>query len=122
MTAVEDRRPAAAVGDVYGCAEVVKIHDGRRAYGRYRAAPPFFAWVCRVCGYKICAASTLFNPRPRIDEHERLGHTPCERCGEVIRNCKDGSPRRHRWDKCPGKDESYRVVTTYARDRTEALA
>lgn len=72
-----------------------------------------YLWVCNQCGYNHISAHNYFDPRPAMDRHMENGHTACEYCGEVLRNCLDGSPRRHRWDKCPGKDESFRVVRAY---------
>lgn len=121
MSAATLGRRLAPEGDVYGCAKRVKTYESKQRRGRYASAA-FYAWVCQVCGFDICGASGAFDATRRIDEHERLGHTPCEQCGAQIRNCKDGSPRRHAWNRCPGKDESFRVVTVYDRERARAEA
>lgn len=109
--------PRDTEGDVYGGAKVIKTRDAVRPCGRYRGSPAHFDWVCLTCGYKLAPARASFNPAPRIDAHDLLGHTPCEQCGVQLRNCKDGSPRRHNWRYCSGKDESFRVVTVYDRER-----
>lgn len=99
---------------------VDKIATYRGPYNRGPARTFHFKdWVCQICGYSI-SASGLFNAHPRMERHEQLGHSPCEQCGAMLRNREDGSPRRHNWRLCPGKDESYRVVSVYERETAVA--
>lgn len=80
-----------------------------------RSAHVTHLWRCILCGFEVAAAG-YFNPVPDLDRHSATGHSACEFCGEILRNCKDGSPRRHAFNLCAGKDESYRVVSVFARD------
>lgn len=113
----------AALGQEFGPFRVVgQTMNFRGAYNRGPSRSHYYLdWVCQICGYYI-SASGLFNPLPGMREHEERGHTACERCGVMLKNCKDGSPRRHNWRLCAGKDESYHVVSVYDRDRVGAAA
>lgn len=78
-------------------------------------------WQCSLCGYSV-SASGYFDPRPHMDAHTERGHSACEFCGTVLRNCKDGSPRQHPFNRCPGKNPGHRRVLAFEKDvRLERL-
>lgn len=121
MSYVEEIHPQRRRGD-FVTVSVLRTSNGARNRGPTRAEV-FHYWRCELCGWEVSAGG-FFDPTPRMDKHAEIGHSPCERCGEILRNCNDGSARRHAFNRCPAKDESYRVVSVYQRDSVldEAVA
>jgi len=113
----------AAEGQEFGTFKVVgRTYRSHGCGGRGPIKTLYYKyWVCQLCGYEV-SASGFFDPFPALQRHEDRGHAPCERCGAMLMNCKDGSPRRHNWRLCPEKDESYRVVSIYDRERNRAVS
>lgn len=109
--------PPVRVGDRYLCFVVTKPDRGYGGpYGQQRRWP---VWTCTECGYEIHA--TLVGERWRMvqaAQHHECGHAPCPLCGEMLLRRKDGTPRQHAHNRCPGKDAGYRVVREFSRNVT----
>ena len=108
------------VGEQHGQFSVVRSdYIPRRERNRGVKESQYTYWVCLTCKEEVCSASGLFDPSPHLSLHHERGHSACEFCGKVLTNCNDGSPRQHPFNKCPGKDESYRVLTAFESDIVE---
>lgn len=113
------------VGERYLCFEVVKPDRGWGGpYGQYRRP---LIWRCTECGHEIPDHTDTFDGPKRRDswamkrlaDHHECGHAPCAYCGQLLLRRKDGTPRQHRADLCPGKDPGYRIEREFARHITE---
>ncbi len=102
------------LGDRYRCFTVTKRDRGWGGpYGQYRRD---VEWTCEDCGYKI-TGSTLWSMARMADHHE-CGHAPCAYCGKPLLRRKDGTPRQHRADLCPGKTEGHLIVREFVKNMT----
>ena len=76
-------------------------------------------WACIECRAVVEGDDDKpWVPRRYNDEPDnkcaRNGHAPCRICGAILPRLNDGCPREHNWRKCPGKDESDRMLPQHA--------
>ena len=101
------------LGERYVCFEVATPTRGWSGpYGQtWRPA----VWRCIECG------ATFHGDRSewflaRLLRHHECGHAPCAYCGQPLLRRKDGTPRQHRSDVCPGKSPGYRIEREFAKN------
>lgn len=113
------------VGERYLCFVIEKADRGYGGpYGQYRHPK---VWRCAECGYEIRDHTETFAGVQRIDnwamarlaEHHECGHAPCAYCGQMLLRRKDGTPRQHRSNICPGKNDGYRIEREFAKHITK---
>lgn len=100
------------VGDRYRCFIVVR--EDRGYGGPYGQTHRPVVWSCEDCGYKITGGVDDWMKRRAADHHE-CGHAPCAQCGAKLARRKDGTPRQHAHNRCPGKTEGYRIEREFAK-------
>lgn len=98
------------VGDRYLCFVVVREDRGYNWCGRSKP----IALECEVCGHRVIGAWP-YQVKLMADHHE-CGHAPCDRCGQMLLRRKDGTPRQHRHDLCPGKDSGDRIELEFVKN------
>lgn len=112
------------VGERYLCFVVEKPDRGwGGAYGQNRRP---LIWRCVECGFQMSDHSDTFTGHRRLDawamkrlaEHHECGHAPCAYCGKPLLRRKDGTPRQHSSNLCPGKNEAYRIEREFAKNIT----
>lgn len=113
------------VGDRYLCFVLIKEDRGWGGpYGQRRLPA---VWECEVCGYQIRAWTGRFDGMPlakgswemkRAADHHECGHAPCEWCGEMLLRRKDGTPRQHAHNRCPGKNPGLKIEREFVRNMT----
>ena len=54
----------------------------------------------------------------RLARHHECGHAPCAYCGALLLRRKDGTPRQHRADLCPGKTPGHLIEREFAKNIT----
>jgi hypothetical protein len=96
------------LGDRFAGFVVISLPSGEESDRRMH----HLTWRCEQCRCTTVGFRTGWWMR----EHDQRGHSACEYCGKLLPNLKDGSPRRHRFNKCPNKDESHRVIVAMAKD------
>ena len=110
------------VGGRYLCFVIEKPDRGWGGpYGQTRRP---LIWRCVECGFEIPDyADTFAGPRrrdslamARLAEHHECGHAPCAYCGQPLLRRKDGTPRQHASNKCPGKNPGYRIELEFAKN------
>lgn len=113
------------VGDRYRCFVVVKADRGWGGpYGQYRRPR---IWRCEDCGHELPDHTETFRGVQKIDsyalarmaDHHECGHAPCAYCGALLLRRKDGTPRQHRADLCPGKSDGHRIEREFVKNMTE---
>lgn len=109
------------VGERYLCFVIEKEDRGWGGpYGQHRRPK---VWRCVECGYTIRDHTETFTGAARRDawamkrlaEHHECGHAPCAYCGQPLLRRKDGTPRQHQANLCPGKDESFRIEREFVK-------
>lgn len=113
------------VGDRYLCFVLVRRvnHTVGGPYGTVDRWPVF---QCEDCGHEIESAYTTFNgvrryakwALKRMLDHHECGHAPCAECGQMLLRRKDGTPRQHRYDLCPGKTPGSKIEREFVRNMT----
>lgn len=104
------------VGDRYLCFIVTQTARGWGGpWGQnYRGA----IWECEECGYQLREYSPTGWDRVRAAEHHEHGHAPCEHCGQLLLKRKDGTPRQHAYNKCPGKNGGFKIEREFVKNMT----
>ena len=101
-------------GDRYLC---FIVHREDRGYGGpYGQTRRPIVLVCEVCGYEV--RGTWPYELKRMADHHGCGHAPCDRCGEMLLRRKDGSPRQHAHNRCPGKSEGHKIEREFVKNMT----
>jgi len=102
------------VGDRYRCFVVMKPDRGWGGpYGQVRRVA---TWKCEDCGY-ILHGEGYWQQQRAADHHEH-GHAPCDRCGALLLRRKDGTPRQHAANRCPGKTEGDLIEREFVKNMT----
>lgn len=105
--------PPYRVGDRYRCFIVTKPDRGYGGpYGQQRR---WTVWSCEECGYTLNGDMDSWAKVRAADHHEH-GHAPCDKCGQMLARRKDGSPRQHAHNKCPGKNAGYKIEREFAKN------
>lgn len=103
------------LGERYTCFIVVREDKGYGGpYGQTRRPT---AWECEVCGYRIRGDMTGWVAKQAADHHE-CGHAPCEHCGKKLLRRKDGTPRQHTHNRCPGKTPGDKIELEFVKNMT----
>ena len=73
-------------------------------------------WRCVECGMRFRGEDgwTL----RRLAAHHECGHAPCAYCGAPLLRRKDGTPRQHAANHCPGKTSGHRIEREFAKNIT----
>lgn len=112
------------VGERYLCFIIEREDRGWGGpYGQSRRPR---IWRCVECGHIISDHTDTFaGPRyrdswamARLAGHHECGHAPCGYCGTPLLRRKDGTPRQHAANLCPGKDDGYLIEREFARNIT----
>ena len=112
------------VGERYLCFVVEREDRGWGGpYGQTRRP---LVWRCVECGYEISDHTDTFTgPRrrdsyamARLAEHHECGHAPCAYCGQMLLRRKDGTPRQHAHNKCPGKSAGDKIEREFVKHMT----
>lgn len=102
------------VGDRYLCFEVERPDRGWGGpYGQTRRR---LVWRCVECGYRIEGVDSW--SMRSLAEHHECGHAPCSRCGAPLLRRKDGTPRQHAYNRCPGKSPGHRIEREFVKNMT----
>jgi hypothetical protein len=56
--------------------------------------------------------------KARAADHHECGHAPCGYCGQLLARRKDGSPRQHAHNRCPGKSGGHRIEREFVQHMT----
>lgn len=103
------------VGERYTCFVVVREDQGWGGpYGQTRRPT---SWQCEECGYKIRGDLSGWTKKSMADHHE-CGHAPCVKCGAILLRRKDGSPRQHAHNRCPGKTPGDKIELEHVKHMT----
>ena len=103
-------------GDRYRCFIVTREDRGYGGpWGQTRRP---VIWTCEDCGYTLHGDMAEWLRRQAADHHE-CGHAPCANCGAMLARRKDGTPRQHAHNRCPGKDPGYRIDREFAKNITK---
>lgn len=111
-------------GDRYLCFILVRpdmTYGG--AYGQTCRWP---IWECEDCGYRMSATYQTFAGErrwssydlKRMAEHHECSHAPCSRCGQTLLRRKDGTPRQHPHNRCPGKSPGDKIEREFVKHMT----
>jgi hypothetical protein len=103
------------VGDRYRCFILVREDGGYGGPYGTRWRPP--AWRCEDCGYTLRGDMGGWMKARAADHHE-CGHAPCGYCGALLARRKDGSPRQHAHNHCPGKSGGHRIEREFVQHMT----
>ncbi len=102
-------------GERYVCFIVIREDRGWGGpYGQYRR---YTVWRCEQCGFTIDGDLDGWTKKRMADHHE-CGHAPCERCGQLLLRRKDGTPRQHAHNRCPGKNPGYKIEREFVKNIT----
>jgi hypothetical protein len=101
-----------SVGDVWRCFTAVR--EGRWGTGYSTTYTPL-RWQCNECGTRYYGDA----PHRYMAEHADKGHTPCSRCGVVLLNRKDGTPRQHAHNRCAGKTPGHKIEREFVKNMTQ---
>lgn len=103
------------IGDRYRCFTVTKRDRGWGGpYGQYRRE---VEWTCTECGSVIRGDSSW--SLARMADHHECGHAPCAYCGQMLLCRKDGTPRQHAANRCPGKTRGHLIVREFEKNVRE---
>jgi hypothetical protein len=82
-------------------------------------------WRCFVVvredkgwGYQIRGDLSQWE-KVRMADHHDCGHAPCPKCGVTLLRRKDGSPRQHAHNRCPGKDPGDKIELEFVKNMSE---
>ena len=109
-------------GDRYRC--FVLIKPDMEYTGPYGQRTRWPTWECEDCGYRISAVYDTFAgvrrwssaDLARMADHHECGHAPCSRCGAMLLRRKDGTPRQHAHNRCPGKDPGDKIELEHVKN------
>lgn len=113
------------VGGRYLCFVVEKPDRGWGGpYGQRRRP---LVWRCVECGHEIPEyVDTFTGPVRRgswamkqLADHHECGHAPCAYCGQMLLRRKDGSPRQHAANRCPGKTPGHKIEREFIRNMAD---
>ena len=99
------------VGDEWKCFTVARRAGYGGAYGQTYTT---IRWECQECGQRFWGDQ----PHRYMAEHADRGHSPCHLCGAVLSNRKDGIPRQHAWNRCPGKHAGDKIELEFVKNMT----
>ena len=99
------------VGDTWRC--FTAIRAGRYGGGYGNTYTPM-RWRCDECGTSYYGDG----PHRYMAEHADKGPSPCSRCGTVLLNRKDGTPRQHAHNRCPGKNPGHKIEREFVKNMT----
>lgn len=99
-------------GERYLCF-IVKRED-RGWGGAYGQTHRPIVLVCEDCGYEV--HGTWLFELERMAKHHEHGHAPCSACGQKLLRRKDGSPRQHAHNRCPGKTSGDKVELEFVKN------
>ena len=101
-------------GERYLCFIVEREDRGYGGpYGQTRRWPVL---VCEVCGYRVEYATGSTWAVKKIADHHECGHAPCPKCGEMLLRRKDGTPRQHAHNRCPGKTPGDKIEREFVKN------
>ena len=101
-------------GERYMCFVVIREDQGYGGpYGQTRRP---IALECEVCG-QIVRGAWQWELKLMADHHE-CGHAPCPKCGQMLLRRKDGSPRQHAHNRCPGKNPGDKIEREFVKHMT----
>lgn len=104
------------IGDRWRCFEVIREDKGWGGpYGQVRKPT---VWRCVDCSFTIPSEMTDWS-RARMADHHECGHSPCPACGQKLLRRKDGTPRQHAHNRCPGKTPGHKIEREYVKNMTE---
>ncbi len=99
-------------GDRYRCFIVTKRDRGWGGpYGQDRRD---VEWTCEDCGHKIVGSGGY--QMGRMADHHECGHAPCAHCGQMLLRRKDGTPRQHPHNRCPGKNAGHKIEAEFVKN------
>ncbi len=101
------------IGDKYRCFTVIR--EDRGWGGPWGMQRRWTAWKCDQCGYTIHGDMDGW-VRARVADHHECGHAPCDRCGQMLLKRKDGTPRQHAHNKCPGKSAGHKIEREFVKN------
>ena len=100
------------VGDRYRCFTVTKRDRGWGGpYGQYRRE---VEWTCDDCGHVIRGDGGW--SMALMAKHHDCGHAPCPHCGQMLLRRKDGTPRQHAHNRCPGKNPGMKIEREFVKN------
>lgn len=103
------------VGERYTCFIVCREDRGYGGpYGQTRRPT---VWRCEDCGYEIRGDLSSWQKKRMADHHE-CGHAPCVQCGATLLRRKDGTPRQHPHNRCPGKTSGDKIELEFVKNMT----
>lgn len=109
--------PPHKVGDRWRCFVVVREDKGYGGpYGQNRR---WTVWECEDCGHRLPGDLSNGWIKQRLADHHACGHAPCEKCGQKLLRRKDGTPRQHAHNRCPGKTPGDRVELEFVKNMTD---
>ena len=100
------------VGDRYMCFIVVREDQGYTWNGTSRP----IVLECEECGTRV--RGTYGWSLKRMADHHECGHAPCARCGQKLLRRKDGTPRQHAHNRCPGKNQGDKIELEFVKNMT----
>lgn len=112
------------IGERYRC--FVLVCPDLTYGGPYGQSARWPIWECEDCGHQIHAAYDTFDGVRRwspyamkrmADQHD-CGHAPCDRCGKKLPRRKDGTPRQHSHNLCPGKSDGDKIELEFVKNMT----
>jgi hypothetical protein len=117
--------PPARAGDRYRC--FVLVRPDLTYGGPYGATSRWPIWECEDCGHRLTATYQTFQGErrwsswdlARMADHHECGHAPCPRCGQLLLRRKDGTPRQHAHNRCPGKTPGDKIELEFVKNMTE---
>jgi hypothetical protein len=110
MTTIPSR-----AGDRYVCFTLIREAKGWGGPYGQRWIP--CVWRCDECGAEIPGELAPWIKK-RLADHHECGHAPCDRCGTMLPRRKDGTPRQHRVDLCPGKTDGDKIEREFVKHMT----
>lgn len=106
--------PSRRVGDRYRCFLVIR--EDRGWGGAYGMTHRPVVWKCEDCGHCLRGAGGWV--MARMADHHECGHAPCARCGQTLARRKDGTPRQHAHNRCPGKTPGDKIEREFVKHMT----
>lgn len=100
------------VGQRYMCFIVVREDQGYDWTGKSKP----IVLECDECGQRV-RGTWPYQLKQMADHHE-CGHAPCPRCGAKLLRRKDGSPRQHAHNRCPGKTPGDKIEREFVKHMT----